>query len=48
LICAIHHQHAVSLIVVTHNPEVAASAGRTLRMLDGRIVSDTLNAGGAP
>jgi putative ABC transport system ATP-binding protein len=46
LICAIHQQHGVSLIVVTHNPEVAACAGRTLRMLDGRIVSDTLNAGG--
>jgi putative ABC transport system ATP-binding protein len=46
LICDIHRRHGMSLIIVTHNPDVAACAGRTLRMLDGRIASDTLNAGG--
>jgi ABC-type lipoprotein export system ATPase subunit len=48
LIGDIHRRHGMSLIIVTHNPEVAACAGRTLRMLDGRIVSDTLKAGGTP
>ena len=46
LLGAIHQQHGTSLVVVTHNPEVAACADRTLRMLDGRVVSDTLNQGG--
>jgi putative ABC transport system ATP-binding protein len=48
LLGAIHQQHGMSLIVVTHNPDVAACAGRTLRMLDGRIVADTRKAGGTP
>jgi putative ABC transport system ATP-binding protein len=30
-----------TLIVVTHDPEIGGRAMRTLRMIDGRIVSDT-------
>jgi len=44
----IHRRRGMSLIVVTHNPAVAACAGRTLQMLDGRIVLDTANPAGAP
>ena len=44
----IHRQRGMSLVIVTHNPDVAACAGRTLQMLDGRIVLDTANPGGAP
>ncbi len=32
-----------TVILVTHDPGIAASAGRTIRMRDGRIESDELN-----
>jgi len=35
-----------TVILVTHDPGIAASAGRTIRMCDGRVESDT--AGAAP
>jgi putative ABC transport system ATP-binding protein len=44
----LYRRRGMSLIVVTHNPAVAACAGRTLQMLDGRIVADTVNPGGTP
>jgi predicted ABC-type transport system involved in lysophospholipase L1 biosynthesis ATPase subunit len=28
------------MVLVTHDPAIAGRAGRTLRMIDGRIVSD--------
>ena len=33
----IHHQHGLTIIMVTHDPGIAASADRIIRMLDGRI-----------
>jgi putative ABC transport system ATP-binding protein len=36
----------LTLMVVTHNPEIAARASRTLRMVDGRVVEDTARIGG--
>jgi putative ABC transport system ATP-binding protein len=48
LLCALYQRRGMSLIVVTHNPAVAACAGRTLQMLDGRIVADTANPGRTP
>ena len=33
----------LSLIVVTHDPEVGSRAARTIKMKDGRIVSDSAN-----
>lgn len=35
------HQKGIALIVVTHDPEIGQRAGRRIRMLDGRIVSDS-------
>lgn len=31
----------VTLLIVTHDPQVASAARRTIRMLDGKIVEDT-------
>jgi putative ABC transport system ATP-binding protein len=33
----IHHQHGLTIIMVTHDPSIAATADRILTMLDGRI-----------
>lgn len=38
LLKRMRQEHNTALIVVTHNPEIAASAERTLRLLDGRLV----------
>ena len=32
-----------TLVLITHEPEIAAMADRVLRLEDGRIVSDTMN-----
>jgi ABC-type lipoprotein export system ATPase subunit len=34
---AIHRQHGLTIIMVTHDPRIAASADRIIKMLDGRI-----------
>jgi putative ABC transport system ATP-binding protein len=39
------HRAGNTVIVVTHEAEVAGRAERILRMLDGRIVSDTPGTG---
>jgi putative ABC transport system ATP-binding protein len=31
----------LTIILVTHNPELAASAGRIIRLRDGRIAEDS-------
>lgn len=33
----LHHKHGLTIIMVTHDPRVAAMADRILNMLDGRI-----------
>ena len=40
-------QQGLTVVLVTHEPDVAAYARRTVRMRDGRIVEDTAN-GAAP
>ena len=37
------HRHGRTLIMVTHEPDIAAYARRILRFKDGRIVEDTQN-----
>jgi ABC-type lipoprotein export system ATPase subunit len=37
------HQAGKTLLMVTHNPAVAARAGRIVQVKDGRIVADTGN-----
>ncbi|MBF0494380.1 MAG: ABC transporter permease [Candidatus Omnitrophica bacterium] len=37
------HQKGKTIVMVTHEPEIAAHAGRIIRMVDGKIVSDEMN-----
>ncbi len=36
-------EHRQTVLLVTHDPGIAAAAGRTIRMLDGRIETDHRN-----
>jgi putative ABC transport system ATP-binding protein len=35
------NQKGITLIVVTHDPEIGDRAGRKIRLVDGRIASDS-------
>lgn len=37
---SLHEERKMSLIVVTHSPEIGARAGRLIRIRDGRVVED--------
>jgi len=39
------HADGLTLVLVTHDPEIGASAQRLIRMVDGRIVEDRRSAG---
>ena len=47
LLRSIHRDRGMTVLVVTHDPIVAATAERTLQMRDGRIVDDRGAATGA-
>lgn len=40
LLMKLHAERQVTLTLVTHDPSIAAMAGRTIRMKDGRVISD--------
>ena len=44
LIIRLQQEQGRTMVLVTHDPSVAARAERTLRMMDGRIVSDQISA----
>ena len=51
LLRALVADHGQTVVLVTHDPGIAAIAGRCIRMADGRIISDTLRSpvgGGRP
>ncbi|UCC77770.1 MAG: ABC transporter ATP-binding protein [Anaerolineales bacterium] len=38
---ALNHERAITVVMVTHDPDVAARAGRTVHLLDGEISDET-------
>jgi len=47
LIGAFNRDHGITVIMVTHEPEMAAYARRVVRFIDGRVDSDRRNGEGA-
>ncbi|TAA45827.1 ABC transporter ATP-binding protein [Corallincola spongiicola] len=41
LLEALHREQGITLLIVTHDPELGARASRQIRMADGAIVSDS-------
>jgi putative ABC transport system ATP-binding protein len=44
LLLGLHRRHGTTLILVTHDPALAAHAGRVIELRDGRVVSDRATA----
>jgi putative ABC transport system ATP-binding protein len=40
LLCRLREETQVTLVIVTHDPQVARRAERNVRMVDGRIVEE--------
>jgi putative ABC transport system ATP-binding protein len=47
LLTSLNRDHGVTIIIVTHETEVAAYAGRVVRFVDGKIAGDLRQAGHA-
>ncbi|MEJ2623165.1 MAG: hypothetical protein P8Z80_01050 [Pseudolabrys sp.] len=39
----LNHEHAVTMVAVTHEADIAAYADRVLTMRDGQLISDKRN-----
>lgn len=48
LISVLNRDQGITVVMVTHETDIAAYAGRVVRFLDGRIESDALATGKAP
>jgi putative ABC transport system ATP-binding protein len=44
LLQALNREHKITIVLVTHEPDIAACASRVINMRDGRVRSDTHNA----
>jgi len=44
LLVELHEERQTTLVLVTHSPEVAERAGRTIILADGKVVSDSRRA----
>jgi putative ABC transport system ATP-binding protein len=44
LLAALNHERGITVLMVTHEPEMAAFARRTVRFVDGRVASDVRRA----
>ena len=47
LLAALNREQGITVVMVTHEPDMAAYANRVVRFVDGRVESDVKN-GGAP
>ena len=47
LITGLNHDQGITVLMVTHEPDMAAHARRMVRFVDGRVESDTKNGGPA-
>ena len=47
LITGLTHDQGITVLMVTHEPDMAAHARRVVRFVDGRVESDTKNGGPA-
>jgi putative ABC transport system ATP-binding protein len=43
LLTRLHREQGLTILIVTHEPEIAEQTSRTITVADGRIVSDVLN-----
>ncbi len=41
LIIRLHREREMTLVLITHDPSIAARATRTIRMMDGQIIADS-------
>jgi putative ABC transport system ATP-binding protein len=44
LLMALNRDHGITVLMVTHEPDMAAYAGRMVKFVDGRIADDRVNA----
>jgi len=47
LIAGFNRDHGITVLMVTHEPDMAAYARRIVRFVDGRVDSDHRNGEGA-
>jgi ABC-type lipoprotein export system ATPase subunit len=47
LVAALNREQGITVVMVTHEPDIAAYAGRVLQFLDGRVESDLPKLGAA-
>ena len=47
LLQQLNRERGITIVMVTHEPDVAAFARRNIVFRDGRILSDTVEGGGA-
>jgi putative ABC transport system ATP-binding protein len=45
LLCTLNQEHGITIVMVTHEPDMARYAQRTIRFLDGRIEAEEHNGG---
>jgi len=45
LMTALHKEHGITLVLVSHDPALASRAERSIRLKDGRVIEDEMLAG---
>jgi len=43
LLLALNRDHGITVLMVTHEPDMAAYARRMVRFVDGRVATDAVN-----